>query len=183
MKYLVLGFGLAIFVSMALAVKFHFKSGGSSARFMLLSALSGINIFVFARELVLRRDQSVEMLTAALLLFLASAMLFAWAILASQKANLKLIYEKDDPSFVLKAGPYAFIRHPFYTSYFFFWLGCALAAPHLVTAGYFLFLVVALTISALHEEKSFEGTPRAIEYGQYRRSAGLFWPKLWATQI
>jgi protein-S-isoprenylcysteine O-methyltransferase Ste14 len=177
MKYLVLGFGVAIFVAIALAVKFHFKSSGSSGRFTVLSVLSGINIFVFGREL-LRRQQSVELLSTALVLFLAAAALFTWAIMASKQANLKLIYETDNPSFVLKAGPYAFIRHPFYTSYFIFWFGCALAAPHPVTAGFFVILVVALTMSAQAEEKSFEGTPRAVEYAQYRKAAGLFWPKL-----
>ena len=59
MKYLVLGFGVAIFVAIALAVRFHFRSSGSSGRFMVLSVLSGINIFVFGRELV-RRQQSLE---------------------------------------------------------------------------------------------------------------------------
>ncbi len=177
MKYLVLGFGVAIFVAIALAVRFHFKSSGSSGRFTVLSALSGINIFVFGRE-VLRRQQSQELLSTALVLFVAAAALFTWAIMASRQANLKLIYETDNPSFVLKAGPYAYIRHPFYTSYFVFWLGCAVAAPHLVTAGFFLILVTALTLSAMQEEKSFEGTPRAVEYAEYRRSAGLFWPKL-----
>jgi protein-S-isoprenylcysteine O-methyltransferase Ste14 len=181
MKHLVLGLGVAIFVAIALAVKFHFKSSGSSGRFMVLSVLSGINIFVFAREL-LRRQQSMELLATALVLFLAASALFTWAIMASHKANLKLIYEADSPSFVLKAGPYAFIRHPFYTSYFIFWLGCALAAPHPVTAGFFVILVIALTMSAVQEEKSFEGTPRAVEYAQYRRSAGLFWPKLRSGQ-
>ncbi|MFM9939397.1 MAG: methyltransferase family protein [Hyphomicrobiaceae bacterium] len=177
MKLLVLGMGLAIFAAVACAVNVHFVSAGARGRFTLLSALSAGNIFVFGRELWLRQKNET-LLLAALCLFVVSAVLFGWAVHASRSARLKLIFAPDNPQFILQSGPYRFIRHPFYACYILFWLGCALATLHPINVAYLVLIIPLLVIAARHEEAGFGQTPQASAYAEYRRRAGMFWPKL-----
>ena len=177
MRSLVLAVGLAVFAAVSLAVIFHFKSDTRPAKFTLLGAASAANIFVFARELWLR-PKDPFLLAIALGLFVVSAVLFAWAIQASRTAQLKLIFDPDNPRFILRAGPYAFIRHPFYSSYILFWLGCAVGSLHVANFGYIVLLTLLLVYAAREEEKGFERSALAADYAAYRQSAGLLWPKL-----
>ena len=176
MKLLVLGTGLAIFAAVALAVRYHFVAGATRGRFLLLAALTAVNIFVFGRELWLRQ-KDFDLLAVALGLFVVAGGLFAATMQASRAARLKLIFEPDNPQFILRSGPYRFIRHPFYASYVVYWLGCAVATLHPINIGYVLLVVPLLVMSAREEEKGFERSPHAADYQAYRRQAGLFWPK------
>ena len=177
MRTLVLAAGLLIFAAMAMAVTLHFKSDVRPRKFVLLSVLSGGNIFVFGRELWLRPKDDM-LLLAALGLFAVGAALFAMSIKASRSAQLKLIYDADNPRFILRDGPYRYIRHPFYTSYILYWLGCAVATLHPLNIAYIVLLVPILVLAARQEEKGFERSQLAADYADYRRSAGLLWPKL-----
>lgn len=174
---LVLAAGLGIFAAVAIAVRYHFKSAVTPVRFMALAAISAVNVFIFGRELW-RREQPFELLVAALLLFVLSAVMFGWTLWASRTARLKLIYDADKPTLILRDGPYRYIRHPFYASYLPFWLGCALATMHWANILYFVLLVPLLTHAARAEEEGFMRSAVATDYAAYRREAGMFWPKL-----
>ena len=176
MRLTVIAAGIVIFAAFTLAVRYHFVGSGTRLKFWLLTAPPAVNMFVFVRELW-RREKSMETLGAVLCIFVASAALFAWSVHASRAAHLKLIFEPDQPKGVLRSGPYHYIRHPFYASYMLFWPGCAIATLHPVNVGYFLVLVPVYVFSALKEEKGFKQSPSAADYEQYRRTAGLFWPK------
>ena len=178
MKYVVLASGLAIFIAVALAVKMHFVATGSRAKFLLLSAASVVDIVVFCREMTVHRQDGARQ-WAALVLFAVAATLFAWTIAASRSARLPLIFEPSQPRAVLRAGPYRYVRHPFYASYILFWGGCAIATLHPVNIAFEVAIIGVLAWSALQEEKGFEGLPIAADYREFQRSAGLFWPKLW----
>ena len=178
MRFLVLATGLGVFALVSLAVRYHFVTHVASPKFIALSLLSAVNIFIFGRELWLHQ-QSTTQLAIALGLFIAGTMLFCWSLQASRTARLKLIFEPDDPQHILQRGPYRHIRHPFYASYVIFWLGCAIATLHPANIAYFMVLIPMLVLAARTEERGFEGSPLATEYARYRRSAGLLWPKLW----
>lgn len=177
MRWIVLGSGLAMFAAIGLAVRFHFQSSKRSMKFMVLSLASGVNIFVFARDLWLRPKEPL-LLVAGLLLFALAASLFAASLWASRAARLKLIFESDAPEAILRAGPYRYIRHPFYASYILFWNGVAVATLHPINISYAVVVTVLLALAARAEEAGFAGSPRADEYRDYQRSAGLFWPRL-----
>ena len=132
---------------------------------------------MFGRELWLRQKGSTQ-LAIALGLFIVATMLFGWTLRASRSARLKLIFDPDSPQYILRAGPYRYVRHPFYASYILFWLGCAVATIHPVNIAYVLALVPLLILAAREEEKGFDRSPHAADYAAYRRSAGLFWPRL-----
>ena len=78
----------------------------------------------------------------------------------------------------LPVGPYAYIRHPFYTAYLLFWLGCAIATSSLILFLVFLSLAVLYTIAALGEERNFSRSAISDEYEAFRKATGFFWPKL-----
>lgn len=177
MKYFVLAVGLALFAVAVWAVRRHFKSTGASPRFAVLAALTGVNVFVFGRDLWLFRKDPAW-LWAALGLFLIATLLFAWTLKASRGAGLKLIYESDQPQSILQAGPYRYIRHPFYASYFPYWLGCAVATQNPINLAYALLLVPTLTMAARAEESGFDRSPCAADYARYRQRAGMFLPRL-----
>lgn len=181
MKLIVFGAGLANFLAVALAVKLHFVStargGGARGKFLALSAASVANILVFCREILLRRPDDVLHLMV-LAVFAVSAALFAWSIQASRTARLQLIFEPSSPGHILRAGPYRYIRHPFYASYILFWGGCAVATLHPFNIAFEVALIVLLASSARREEKNFETSPLADDYRRYRRTAGQFWPLL-----
>ena len=170
--------GLAIFAAIVIAVRFHFQASATSFRFLGLAVASAVNVAVFGRELWLRQKDP-WLLSAALGLMVVAAIVFGWALLASRSARLKLIFEDDRPRQILRAGPYRRIRHPFYTSYILYWTGCAIATLHPVNLAYVALLLPLLWSAARAEEKGFEGSAHAADYDAYRRSAGLFWPKLW----
>ena len=177
MKHLVLVAGLSIFALVSIAVRYHFVSAVTPPRFVALGVASVVNIVVFAREVSLRGLQPI-LGEIAIGCFVISAALFLWALQASRSSRLKLIYDEARPDAILQAGPYRFIRHPFYASYVVFWLGIALATLHPVSVAYEVCLVPLLVLAACAEEKSFEQSTLAADYARYRRTAGLMWPKL-----
>lgn len=115
---------------------------------------------------------------AGLLIQLSSVALFWWAISASKKARLRFAFDKEAPASLLQEGPYAHVRHPFYTSYILFWTGWAIATWTLWAAPPLVFLIAVYVRAARDEENSFSSTAFAAAYADYRKRAGLFWPKL-----
>lgn len=177
MKLAVLIAGLAFFAAMTWAVSFHFRSARKPLPFVLLSLASVANIAVFA-HVVWRRPQDPWLLASALALFVFAGALFWAAASASRSASLKLLFDKSEPGGLLEAGPYRYIRHPFYASYILFWSGCALATLHWFNIAYAVLLIPLLAWGARTEEQSFAQSQLATAYEQYRQRAGLFWPLL-----
>lgn len=177
MKLVVLVAGLAFFAAMTWAVTFHFRSAHKPMPFLLLSLASVANVAVFG-HFVWRRPPETWLLAIALVLILAAAVLFWAALSASRAASLKLLFDKAEPGGLLEAGPYRYIRHPFYASYILYWAGCAFATLHWFNILYALVLVPLLAWGAKAEEDSFAQSSQAGAYEDYRRRAGLFWPLL-----
>jgi len=89
-----------------------------------------------------------------------------WSLRIQLKAKHELI----------RHGPYRFVRHPLYTSFFLAYLGTVLAmqSPSLLVG--FPGFVGSYLIFAQAEERVLA---RAFgeAYQQYQREAGMFWPK------
>ena len=78
----------------------------------------------------------------------------------------------------MTAGPYRFVRHPFYVSYIVFWAGWSLAIWSVIVLFPFAILIVIYVFAARMEERLFAGTQMADQYAAYRQRTGFFWPKL-----
>ncbi len=172
-----LAVGLGMFAAIVWAVRYHFASNTKPLGFLIVSVLSVINLAWFG-HLLWRYPKSTAQLSIVLALFLAAAALFFSAVSASRRARLRLLFDPSQPDQLLESGPYRYIRHPFYTSYLLYWLGCAIATAHPVNIGFFVLLVPLLMAGARAEEESFAQSPLAQQYADYRRRTGRFWPRL-----
>jgi len=119
----------------------------------------------------------------ALLLYLAAAGLYGWAVRTTRRRRLSVAFSADQPEFLLAEGPYRKIRHPFYSAYLLYWIAGTIAArePWLVATialagGSFLW-------AALREERKFEASPLATAYRSYRARTGMFVPKLFVPKL
>ena len=178
MKFFVMGLGVSMVGAVGVAVRYHFTTEKRSIPFDVMFALSIINVVIFASDLW-EKDKPLWQLALALLLLVLAAPLFSVSLRASRAARLKLIFDKDDPSFVLKRGPYRYIRHPFYTSYILMWAGLAVATLNPLNIAYAVLIIPVFAYAAKSEEAYFASSARAANYTEYRKQAGMFWPKLW----
>ena len=110
-------------------------------------------------------------------LYWLSAALFWWAVSVT-RGQLAACGQGCVSGEVLRAGPYRYIRHPFYLSYNLMWAG------GVVSTGSVTLLVSAVVMALLYEsfaraeERGFTESSLAREYEEYRRGAGRYWPKL-----
>ena len=77
---------------------------------------------------------------------------------------------------LVTTGPYAFARHPIYTTYLFAYLGLWISTPRpAVTAVLLLWFGLLLRRIRLEEAVLQSVYP---EYAVYRQRVGMFWPRL-----
>ena len=179
MNELVLIAGLMSYASMALLVRRHFstKTWPRAARFTRI--VSDVGVVAFA-WLMWRERHPPWSLAISLVLFMAAVALLYWATNATRPLRLHVAFDAVPPDNIMRSGPYRYVRHPFYTSYVLFWLACAMATLHVLSIG-FLVVIAAINLAAARrEEHAFAASPFAAEYEDYRRTAGMFWPRLGA---
>jgi protein-S-isoprenylcysteine O-methyltransferase Ste14 len=108
----------------------------------------------------------------------ASAALFQWARRSIQGRTFTVFFTNDTPQFVWTGGPYAYVRHPFYTSYLLSYGAVALALRSVLQVSIFLIMIMFFWIAARREERKFANSSFAAEYAAYRRRTGRFIPRL-----
>jgi protein-S-isoprenylcysteine O-methyltransferase Ste14 len=111
------------------------------------------------------------------LLLLALA-LYQWAAISIRGLTFSYAGNDDVPQFVHRAGPYAFVRNPFYLSYLIAEAGTVILWPTVygavvvgLAAGYFEWL-------ARFEEEKFARSPVATEYADYKARTGRLVPRI-----
>lgn len=159
------------------AGKGHFSSEKMPRGALLISV---VVLFTTAFFVYLTWAQSQPLLAqlAGLALQLFSWWMFWRAIAASRGTQLHLAFDEDGPRGLVRAGPYRYVRHPFYTSYVIFWGGWALALWSVSAVLPFIILVVIYVVAARTEEAKFAASPMASEYEAYRARTGFFWPRM-----
>ncbi len=144
-----------------------------------LMALSATWAVAFAAQAVALWPGRALAPTASLAvpLFVAALALWLWTVRASRRARLSIAFSRDMPTRLLDAGPYRFVRHPFYTGYALNWLaGCVatwrwwVIAPSVIAA-------TMLVIAAWSEERKFARSVLAADYAAYRARTGMFLPR------
>ena len=173
---------IIFFVCMAWAVRGHF-CGRAATGMQVATAVNAVAMlwFVADRWRVLSGRSPVapwrELIT--IIITFAALALFWWAIATTRRNRLTLAFSNDQPTFLLDQGPYAMVRHPFYTSYILFWVGAA------ADAGLPLFWVVPIIVTALYtraaslEERKFVRSDLATRYQDYQIRTGMLVPRTW----
>jgi protein-S-isoprenylcysteine O-methyltransferase Ste14 len=114
----------------------------------------------------------------ALLLYAASLALYLWAVATTRGHGFSLAFSDDLPQGVMARGPYRLVRHPFYASYFLYWLAGALAVREVWLIPAFAAVAALYVMAAVTEERKFARSGASEAYRAYRRSTGMFLPRL-----
>ena len=109
---------------------------------------------------------------------LAALALYEWAAGSIRGRRFSFAGNHDLPQFVHRAGPYAYVRNPFYLSYLAAEVSTVVTRPGVPGA-----LVVALAIAYFQwltrfEERKFAESPVAAEYAEYAATTGRLLPHL-----
>ena len=106
-----------------------------------------------------------------------SLALFNWAAYSIRGRTFSYAGNQDLPQFVHSAGPYRYIRNPFYASYLLAMISTVVMWPNrwglaivVGMMGYFQWL-------ARFEEAKFEKSPVAAEYAEYKARTGRLIPR------
>ncbi len=118
-------------------------------------------------------------LASSALTHLLSLVLFVWAAHTTRRDKLTYIMADDLPNKLYREGPFAYVRHPNYTSYILSFIAMALSTERWAT-GLLRAAVVAAMFAhaARQEERKFEKSRLAVEYARYRKVTGMFFPRL-----
>lgn len=143
----------------------------------LISIFGMISVFSHLTLIALTPEVPVGRGSVSLALVTVSGALFFWAIRSNNRRRLSLAYSKDQPVHLNQDGPYRFVRHPFYLSYLLTWSGGALACQHWFAWALAATMGVLYWRAARAEERKFSQSALATAYAEYRKHAGLFWPK------
>lgn len=158
------------------STKTHFRSDSQPPGLSLVAAAVFLCFAIF-NALLWKYVQPLPVQLLGLSLIWASIALFWWAIHASSDAGLTHIFDKTKPRSLLTSGPFAHVRHPFYTSYIIFWAGFGIATGSVWAIIPFVIIVVIYTRASRLEEEKFFNSPLADNYREYMTRAGRFWPK------
>lgn len=114
----------------------------------------------------------------ATLLCAASIALIALTCGTHRRA-ISLWHQEDDrPQGLVTAGPYARVRHPFYTAFLLALSAVAVGVPHVATAVVLAFGFVVLDRTAAREERRLSASVFGAEYRAYKARTGRFRPRL-----
>lgn len=101
------------------------------------------------------------------------------AALGSHRVRLSQWHQDGDaPVEIVSWGPYAVIRHPFYSGYILAAIAAACLAPGLATALGAIGAAVVLDRTAAREERRLLASDLGGEYAAYLGRTGRFWPRL-----
>lgn len=183
----------------ALLIHFHRPSTGPSAptRQKLIILLTGATIALTGRSIFNQRatppsnsngDRALPANAAAALL-LAAVTLFVWAALHTAPRRFAIIYSDVRPGYVVRTGPFAWVRHPTYASYVLGWTGSVVlmaAAPDAHAAAVAAACACLAALVWLYgdaadlEERQFAGAgvPEGVrrEYEVYRARTARWVP-------
>lgn len=171
--------GIACFTCFTWGTIRHFvwEENGSAGAW-IISLLSWVGLGIFLWQILSLPLSRVWVV--ACLLFTLSAALWAWAVSRTRATPPTLAFTNDDPHFLLSAGPYRWIRHPFYSAYLLFWIGTALASPGLLGWAVVLTMGLIYRTAARQEERKFARSALAPRYRDYAEKTGGFFPRFWS---
>ena len=99
--------------------------------------------------------------------------------IGSHRIPLALWHQDNDaPQELVTWGPYAVVRHPFYSSFILALLAAAIAFVHPVTLLCLLYGTAVLTVTAIREERRLASSSFGAEYVKYMQTSGRFFPRI-----
>jgi len=176
------------FLSFTCAVRWHFVQHGkmpAGMRVLSLLTLLGFGWIVYSSlegaEASIGHGAPADEVAhlTAFLMSVASLCLFWWTVAVTRSCPPTLAFTLDTPVHIHTEGPYAYVRHPFYSSYVLFWISSALAGGDLVAFALPVVMAVLYCVAARREEQKFAVSDLAASYARYREKTGMLIPAFW----
>lgn len=111
-------------------------------------------------------------------LVLACLVLFFYCSAIIRSNKLSIVFSADSPEFHISRGPYAFVRHPFYTSYILTYAALAFVAQDVLLTVLCLGMFLTYYSAARYEEKKFLASNLKNSYQNYQIQTGMFFPRI-----
>ena len=168
---------IAAFSSFSWGVlRFFLKPAGPSWRAIVTAALG---LFFGGWHMVAIATSTVEpwRMAIGMVAHIVAGAVFWAAVRACEAQPLTAIFEADLPRRLVHTGPYAHVRHPFYSAYTIFWLGGWIASGSLVALISVVVMLVIYVQGAREEERKFARSTLAEEYAAYRERVGAWLPR------
>jgi protein-S-isoprenylcysteine O-methyltransferase Ste14 len=109
---------------------------------------------------------------------IGALLLYEWARRTIMNRRFHIAWSGDVPDAVCRAGPYAFIRHPLYTSYMLAFSAMLAAVLSPWTLAIFAINVALFVHAARADERSIAASALADDYARYKQRVGMFLPRL-----
>lgn len=161
-----------------------FKKGAFNLRWMATAAPFVLNpVFLFAVYKgwipALVSGPELFWLEIASVPFACFSIAMIAATMAVHRIPLALWHQEDDaPRNIVTWGPYALVRHPFYSAFLVGLLGAVVLCPHWGTGALFFYEIILLTLTARREERRLGNSEFGAEYQAYAAKTGRFIPRL-----
>jgi protein-S-isoprenylcysteine O-methyltransferase Ste14 len=108
---------------------------------------------------------------------LVSVLLYEWTRRTVVDRNFYVGLGGEVPAAVCDAGPYRWMRHPFYLSYILAFLGVAIAFPSPLVAAVCLLNIGLFVYMAHNDERTLMASILAPSYESYKMRVGMFLPR------
>jgi len=109
----------------------------------------------------------------------ALSILLLGLTIGAHRIPLALWHQHNDaPVELVTWGPYARMRHPFYSSFLLAFTAAILACPHPASLLLTLYASAALTLTARREERRLLDSSLGSQYAPYLQKTGRFLPRL-----
>jgi protein-S-isoprenylcysteine O-methyltransferase Ste14 len=111
------------------------------------------------------------------ILSLGAVILYEWTRRIVIDRNFYVGLAGEVPPALCDAGPYRYVRHPFYLSYMVAFLGVAVAFPSLVVSAVCLLNIGLFVYMGLDDERVLLASSLGADYRAYRGRVGMFVPR------
>jgi protein-S-isoprenylcysteine O-methyltransferase Ste14 len=110
------------------------------------------------------------------ILALGAVMLYEWTRRTVVDRNFYVGLAGEVPHAVCDAGPYRYVRHPFYLSYMVAFVAVTVAFPSFIVGSVCLLNMGLFVYMALDDERVLLGSPLGADYRAFRGRVGMFVP-------
>jgi protein-S-isoprenylcysteine O-methyltransferase Ste14 len=171
------------FTAIGVLPRIFFQRGRFNARWIITAtpyAISSVVVLLATTGVVNPWIPSGRgALDAAAVVASATSLSLIWLTVGTHRIPLALWHQDNDaPHEIVTWGPYARIRHPFYTSFLLALLAGVLVAPGPGTMAMLILGATFMSITARREERRLLASALGGGYRDYMRSTGRFVPAL-----
>ncbi len=177
---LTVALSVAAIASFAWSVFGAFRSGESLTSGYDALRVSAVASWIIQLMLLVNASMAFDSPNywAGNLLVVLGLLLFWHCVRITSARKLTLAFSEDAPVHIYMVGPYGYVRHPFYLSYLMAYFGMAVAANDVWLYLTAFMMGVLYYHAARFEERKFENSHLSEHYAGYRRTTGMFLPRM-----